>query len=190
MEHAFAFRWYDATVIKQRKKTDHRTSEEGIARMEREMRRKDRAISESEALELLGRGQYGVLATVGEEGEPYAVPLSYVFRAGKIYFHCAPVGRKIDNLRHQPKVGFTVVGKVAPVFEHSFSTNYESVMVFGTASEVTDKNEKCAALRALAEKYLPEHLDKADAYIEQSLPNVVVYAIEIERTSGKARRAK
>jgi nitroimidazol reductase NimA-like FMN-containing flavoprotein (pyridoxamine 5'-phosphate oxidase superfamily) len=154
------------------------------------MRRKDRAVGESEALELLGRGQYGVLATVGEEGEPYAVPLSYVFREGKIYFHSAPAGRKIDNLRYRPRVGFTVVGKAAPVFERGFSTNYESAMISGTASEVVDENEKYAALYALAEKYLPEHLDKADAYIRHAFPDVAVYAIEIERTSGKARRAK
>jgi nitroimidazol reductase NimA-like FMN-containing flavoprotein (pyridoxamine 5'-phosphate oxidase superfamily) len=154
------------------------------------MRRKDRAIAESEAFELLGRGKYGVLATVGEEGEPYAVPLSYVFRGGKIYFHSAPAGRKIDHLRSRPKVGFTVVGEVAPVFENGFSTNYESAMVFGTASEVADEKEKYAALYALAEKYLPEHLDKADAYIKRAFPGVTVYAIEIERTSGKARRTK
>jgi nitroimidazol reductase NimA-like FMN-containing flavoprotein (pyridoxamine 5'-phosphate oxidase superfamily) len=158
--------------------------------MERGMRRKDRAIGEREALELLGRGRYGVLATVGEEGEPYAVPLSYVFREGKLYFHCAPTGRKIDNLRYRSRVGFTVVGKVEPVFENNFSTNYESAMVSGTASEVADEKEKYAALYALAEKYLPEHLDKADAYIKRAFPDVAVYAIEIERTSGKARRTK
>jgi nitroimidazol reductase NimA-like FMN-containing flavoprotein (pyridoxamine 5'-phosphate oxidase superfamily) len=158
--------------------------------MERGMRRKDRAVGESETLELLGRGQYGVLATVGEEGAPYAVPLSYVFHEGKIYFHCAPTGRKIDNLRYQPKVGFTVVGKVEAVFENNFSSHYESAMVFGTASEVVVEKEKHAALHRLAEKYLPAHLDKADAYIERAFPDVAVYAIEIERTSGKARRAK
>jgi nitroimidazol reductase NimA-like FMN-containing flavoprotein (pyridoxamine 5'-phosphate oxidase superfamily) len=157
---------------------------------QRETRRKDRIISEGETLEVLGRGQYGILASVGKEGDPYAVPLSYVFREGKIYFHCATTGRKIDNLRFQPRIGFTVVGKTEPVFEHGFSTHYESAMISGTANEVADKNEKYAALRALAEKYLPEYLDKADAYIEHAFPNVAVYAIEIERLSGKARRAK
>ncbi|MDR1276071.1 MAG: pyridoxamine 5'-phosphate oxidase family protein [Candidatus Accumulibacter sp.] len=158
--------------------------------MEHELRRKDRAVGHDECLELLARGAYGVLATLGEDGEPYPVPLSYVFLGGKIYFHCARQGRKLDNIRACPRVGFTVVGHVQPVFENNFSTLYESVIVFGQASEVTDSDEKYAALYALAEKYLPEHIGKADDYIKRSFPSVAVFAVVPERMSGKARRGQ
>ncbi len=59
----------------------------------REMRRKDRETSEEEACQLLAAGEYGVLSTVGADGEPYGVPLSYVYRDGEIFFHSAPEGR-------------------------------------------------------------------------------------------------
>jgi nitroimidazol reductase NimA-like FMN-containing flavoprotein (pyridoxamine 5'-phosphate oxidase superfamily) len=158
--------------------------------MTREMRRKDRAIGQEECLEILARGAYGILATVGEDGEPYPVPLSYVFIEGKIYFHCATKGRKLDNLHACPRAGFTVVGEVQPLFENNFSTVYESVIVFGKVAEVSGADEKYTALYALAEKYLPEHIEKADEYIKRSFSNVAVYSIELERMSGKARRAK
>ncbi|MDR1368127.1 MAG: pyridoxamine 5'-phosphate oxidase family protein [Candidatus Accumulibacter sp.] len=155
-----------------------------------EPRRKDRRVGQDECLEILARGAHGVLATVGEDGEPYPVPLSYVFLDGKIYFHCARKGRKIDNLRVCSRVGFTVVGRVQPLFEENFSTQYESVIVFGQAGEVTGEGEKYTALYALAEKYLPEHIGKADDYIKRAFSQVAVYTVVPERMSGKARHSK
>jgi hypothetical protein len=55
----------------------------------RELRRKDRAMDNDEALELIQAGEYGFLATAGEDGQPYGVPLNYVFQKNSIYFHSA-----------------------------------------------------------------------------------------------------
>jgi cytidylate kinase len=153
------------------------------------MRRKDRAIPLPEALDLLVRGQYGVLSLV-DGGVPYAVPLSYVLLDGVVYFHCARQGRKIDAMRGNPTVCFTVVGAVEPVYRGDFSTYYESAMVFGRVVPVGDDEEKRRALLALAEKYLPDHRDKADGDIRRSNERTAVYRISLDLISGKSKRKK
>ena len=76
----------------------------------REMRRKDRQLDSADTLEILKNGEYGVLATVTEDGNPYGVPMSYAFdeESHVIYMHCsAEGGQKTDNLRLHPEVCFT-----------------------------------------------------------------------------------
>ena len=75
----------------------------------REMRRKDRKLDSADTLEILKNGEYGVLATVTEDGGPYGVPMSYAFDEERhvIYMHCsAEGGQKTDNLRLHPEVCF------------------------------------------------------------------------------------
>lgn len=156
----------------------------------RAMRRKDRAMPEQAAQALLASGEYGVLATVGEDGLPYGVPLSYVLWQGRIYFHCAQEGRKVDNLAFCPQVSFTVVGQTQPVYAKNFTTWYESVMAFGTVERVVDEDEKFQALYALAQKYLPDHLDKAEGDIRHSLARTAVYRLTIAQLSGKAKQPR
>lgn len=154
------------------------------------IRRKDRAISEEECQAILKKGEFCVLATVNGECWPYAVPLSYVYLNGKLYFHCAPEGHKVSNMRANARCSAAVVGATQPVFAKNFTTYYESVILFGRIAELVEQSEKIQILRALAEKYLPEHMDKANDYISASLPRTAVYAITIERMTGKAKRAK
>lgn len=63
----------------------------------REMRLKDRMLTEEEAMDVVRKGEYGVLSTVGEDGKPYAVPLSYVLDEEKkvIYSHGTAAGGQI-----------------------------------------------------------------------------------------------
>ena len=68
-----------------------------------EMRRKKQALSPAACDAILQAGTSGVLALAGADGQPYAVPLSYVYHEGKIYFHCAKAGHKLDLLDQNPK---------------------------------------------------------------------------------------
>ena len=80
--------------------------------MNHEMRRSDWRLAEDEAKQILVQGEYGILSTIGEDGFPYGVPLSYAYDGEKIYFHCAAdVGHKLENLDFSNKACFTVVGK-------------------------------------------------------------------------------
>lgn len=158
--------------------------------MFREMRRKDRAILPKQAEICLESGEYGVLSTVGADGQPYATPLSFVMIGDALYFHCAQEGQKLDNIAFESRVCFCVVGRTQPVYEQNFSTYFESVIVYGKAGAVTEADEKASVLTALAKKYLPRHMDKAPGDIAKSLGRTAVYKITIEHMTGKAKRNK
>ena len=78
----------------------------------REMRRRDRQLTEAETMEIIQRGEYGVLCTVTPEGLPCGVPISYARDEGSntIYFHgTIQEGQKTDNLAHQSQACMTIV---------------------------------------------------------------------------------
>ena len=154
--------------------------------MSRELRRKEKQISEQETLELLKNGTEGVLATMGADGYPYAVPLNYACHDGDIYFHCAKTGHKIDNLTHHEKVSFCVVTD-AEIIPEKFSTRFKSVIVFGTASEVFE-DEKEAGLLALVKRYSSEYLEEGKKYITSDMHKTKVFKIKIEQMTGKVSR--
>ena len=150
------------------------------------MRRKDREIDLQEAVGILETAEYGVLSTVGEDGQPYGIPLSYVYKEDAIYFHCAVAGQSLDNIAINSKVSFCVVG-TTKVLPETFGTLYESVVVFGNAGEIHD-TERHSALVWLLEKYCSEFIKEGHHYIEAENHRTKVVKIEISHISGKARR--
>lgn len=155
------------------------------------MRRKDRELQECEVVEILNKCEYGVLACLNANSDPYATPLSYVLHDNSIYFHCAYKGHKLNNIMEQPKVSFAVVGNVERIYYpgDGFSTLYESAIVFGKASIVEDEQEKTLALKVLTEKYF-EGNENIDFHIKADLSRTCVVKISIEHKSGKANRKK
>ena len=151
------------------------------------MRRKDREISKQEAIEIFDKSEYGVLSTVDNSGQPYGVPLSYVYKDNAIYFHCAVDGQKLDNIANNSKVSFCVVGNTT-VLPETFGTLYESAVVSGIASEVHN-DERHQALVWLLEKYCSDFLAGGLQYIELKNKVTKVIKIEISQLSGKARRS-
>ena len=103
----------------------------------RDIRRSDRALTEEQAREILTRAEHGVLATVGTDGWPYAVPVNHVLAGDVLYIHCAQEGHKLENIAHEERVSFCAVAS-ARVLPASLSTLYESAIVFGRAAVVTD----------------------------------------------------
>lgn len=129
------------------------------------VRRRDREIGTHQAIELLLNCEYGVLSTVGQDSQPYGIPLNYVYEGNSIYFHSALTGHKIENIENNPKVSFCVVGKIK-VLPEQFSTEYESAVAFGVASEILG-SERNKALMLLLEKYAPDLIEEGKQYIEQ-----------------------
>ncbi|MBL4938289.1 pyridoxamine 5'-phosphate oxidase family protein [Clostridium sp. YIM B02515] len=154
--------------------------------MFKEMRKSQREIFNEDINSILKNGEYGVLATVGENGYPSATPLSYVYLNNAVYFHCAVEGSKLDNIKYNNKVSFNVVGKTK-VLAEQFSTEYESVIIFGHAFE-TAGDEKKDALMAIADKYSPDFKKEGLAYIDRAINKTCVVKIEIDKITGKARR--
>ena len=79
--------------------------------MFREMKRKKQELPQEDVTRILQEGTCGVLVVSGDNDYPYAVPLSYVYDSGKIYFHCATSGHKLDGIRKNNKVSFCVISQ-------------------------------------------------------------------------------
>ena len=105
--------------------------------MFRQMRRIRQQLSPERVEEILARGSAGTLAVLGDEGYPYAVPLSYVYHGGRLYFHCAKAGHKLDAIRACDKVSFCVMDEGFRK-EGEWALNITSVVVFGRIRFVTD----------------------------------------------------
>jgi uncharacterized protein len=154
--------------------------------MYREMRRKDRQMLDADALNILKKGEYGMLATSDKQNLPYVVPMSYVYVDNCIYLHCATEGQKLDNIVENPKVSFCVVGDTK-VIPEDFGTAFESVILFGTAEIVQDMEEKLKGLRALVVKYSIDFKVQGEEYIKKDFNLTRVIKINIEHMTGKQR---
>lgn len=153
--------------------------------MDKEMRRKDRILNHASALSLLDTGEYGVLSTVGENDQPYGIPVNYTVIGHTIFIHSAPEGHKLDNIKTNSKVSFCVVGKTE-LLPDQFAIKYKSVIVFGRASIVDDKNKR-DALISLVAKYAPEYIDTGGKYIDNLINKTVVIQVSIDQITGKSR---
>ena len=155
--------------------------------MLKEMRKKDRQLSGNESIEILLKGEYGILSTIGADDYPYAVPVNYVVVNGMIYIHgTCESGQKTENIQKNPKVCFTVVGDTE-VLPSKFSEKYESVVVLGTA-ELSNESDKMIALEEFINKYSSEYKESGMKYIQAAKDKVSIYKISIDKITGKARR--
>lgn len=151
----------------------------------REMRRKKQLLSEELSLEVLRRGTNGVLAVSGDEGYPYAVPVSYVYDDGKIYIHGAKTGHKIDAVKNNEKVSFCVVDQ-DEIHPEGITTYFRSVIAFGRARISDDAAEMRHACELLAAKYCSALTkERVDYEIEREWPALAVIVVEIDCLTGK-----
>lgn len=155
--------------------------------MFREMRRKKQLLSQAETIEILQTCTSGVLAVSGDEGYPYAVPLSYAYEDGKLYFHMAKDGHKLDGIVRNDKVSFCVIQQ-DQVMPQTFTTHYRSAIVFGQARILTEDTDKRHALECLAQKYSPDLPEQGQAEIEMDWNRVLAVELVIEHMSGKAAK--
>ena len=150
------------------------------------MRRLDRQISEVEAYEILHKGEYGFLAICTSYNGGYGIPLNYAFINNEIYFHCASEGSKLNFIRNNNRVSFCVVGHTE-LLPSKFSTRYESVIVFGTITEVNDE-EKRKGLMYLVEKYSGKYIPEGIETINHNFNAVTVLKLSITSLTGKSRK--
>ena len=127
------------------------------------------------------------------DGIPYSVPLSLARTDEKtFYFHCATEGKKLDILRQKPHVCLTAVSKCKPTVgpkDGSFTLEFKSAIAFGKAEIVADDNEKREALRAICQRFLPNHMDAFDAAVARSMSRTAVVRITLtEPPVGKRKQ--
>jgi len=151
-----------------------------------DLRRKDRAMSLSEAKTFLEEQMVGRLAlTVNDR--PYIVPLNYLYLDGKICFHSARYGQKISFLRQNHNVCFEVdrvFGFTKGGEDCSYAPLYKSVIAYGKATIVKEETERLKILSKLVQKYYDS---KPDSFTAEMLEKTLVIAIEITKMTGKQR---
>lgn len=153
--------------------------------MFREMRRKKQALTAQETAAVLLRGTSGVLALLGDGGYPYAVPLSYVYHDGHIYFHCAGAGHKLDAIRQDPRASFCVIDRDEIVPEE-YTTYFRSVIAFGTIRILEDEQEARSAIEQLAVKYAPgDTAQGRRAAIDRDWAPLCMLDMTVEHLTGK-----
>ena len=153
--------------------------------MFREIRLKDRVVTDEKAVEIIINGSYGVLSTIGEDGYPYGVPLNYTYSDNCICFHCAQEGHKLENIDFNNKVSFCVVTR-SDVLSNEFDTDYESAIAFGKATVITDDSEKKDILLSVLNKYSADYLKAGSNYMKKHWDDTKVIKMKIEHLSGKA----
>ena len=152
--------------------------------MYKQLRREDKKMDADRAGRVLASQGYGVLSTCGKAGDPYGIPLHYVYENDSIYFHCAGEGQKWEYMMNDNRVSFCVTGDYH-IEPDRLTTVYESVIVRGKAAEVSGE-EKKNALRAMLRKYAPDNLAAGEIHIADKIQNVKVMKIIVEHMTGKA----
>lgn len=152
------------------------------------VRRQDRLLDESCALKLLRTAEWGVLSMIGEDNAPYGLPLNYVWDGNNtLYIHCAPEGRKLRCLDHEPRISFCIVGRVN-LLPSRFTTEYESIVLTGIASRHLGDEEKKHALELLLDKLSPKDKAVGMKYAAASFHRVEILRLEITSWTGKRKQ--
>ncbi|HEY3887951.1 MAG TPA: pyridoxamine 5'-phosphate oxidase family protein [Caulobacteraceae bacterium] len=153
------------------------------------VRRPDKLMDDTQAHALLARGFAGRLGTADAAGQPYVIPLLYIWEGTEIWVHnTAARGHLRANVEANDRVCFEV-DEAGPVFaygrfECDTAVAYESVVVFGRIRIVADRQAKQGFCEALMAKYGPADTDRPAGFFPR-LAQITVYAISVERITGK-----
>ena len=150
----------------------------------REMRRKRQQLSEEESISILRKSTAGTLALLGDNDYPYAVPISYVYADGRLYFHSALSGHKVDAIRKCDKASFCVIAQ-DEVHPEKYTTFFRSVIVFGRIHIIEDEAEKLATARMLGNRYNPNQEEALQKELESGLSRMLMIRFDIEHLTGK-----
>ena len=154
--------------------------------MFRAMRRFKQQLSQEECEQILKEATSGVLAVYGDDGYPYTVPVSHVYADGKIYFHGAKEGHKIDSLRRNEKVSFCVIAQ-DDVMAKERTTAFLSVIAFGRAKIVDDEQGLRRIAGLVGEKYSRDYPELCQQEIDEVVAGSRMLCVEIsvEHMTGK-----
>ena len=150
----------------------------------RPMRRNGQQLSEEESVDILKNATSGTLALIGDNGFPYAVPISYAYNNGKLYFHSAPTGHKIDAIKQCNKASFCIIAQ-DNVLPEKYTTEYRSVIAFGNVYIVDNEEEKLFAARLIGNKYYPNHNETLQNELEKGFARMLIIGFDIVHLTGK-----
>jgi hypothetical protein len=142
------------------------------------MRRYKQELSREECVEILKNEPRGILSVLGDDGYPYGIPMSHWYneKDGKIYFHGAKAGHKIDAIQNCDKVSFCVYDQ-GYRNEGEWALNIRSVTVFGRIRKVEDPEKMWEICSNLGRKFTDD-----EAYLEKELTTYISKVLCLELT--------
>lgn len=153
--------------------------------MFRKMRRFKQQISNDECTAVLKTEKRGVLSVIAENGYPYGIPMNHYFceQDGKLYFHGAKEGNKIDAIKNCNKVCYTVYD-TGYRKDNEWALNVKSVIVFGKITLVTDEAKAKEICTELCRKFTDDN-DYLQNELKNALPRVQCLELTPEHITGK-----
>jgi uncharacterized protein len=124
------------------------------------------------------------------DGQPFVIPTGYARAGDKLYIHGSQASRMLRNLANGIDACVTVTivdGLVLARSAFHHSMNYRSVLVFGRATPVEDREEKLKALLALSEHFVPGRWNDVREPTEEELIQTTVLCLPLEEASAKIR---
>jgi len=141
-------------------------------------------MTKNEMETLLAKALVGRLGTCNRD-EPYVIPICFLHIRDKIYFHSRPQGKKLTNMKANPRVCFQVddYDLVPSPRPCDFTMHYRSVIAFGRVRFLTDLKDKMKALKAMLDKYDTAHSE--EPIDEATAERVAIGEIVVEEMSGR-----
>ena len=153
--------------------------------MFRPMRRIRQQVSPEECIRVLREGKRGILSLHGEDGYPYGIPMDHWYNPedGKLYFHGAKSGHKLDAAAKDNRVSYCVLD-AGYRREGEWALNITSVVVFGRLTPVADAEKARMICENLCRKFTDDE-DYIRRELENALPRVQCLELEIDHMTGK-----
>ena len=154
--------------------------------MFRQMRRIKQQLSEEECTEVLNNEKRGVLSVIGDNGYPYGIPLNFFYSESnkRIYFHGAKVGYKIDSIKKNDKVSFTVFEEGIPAKDKR-GLNVRSIIAFGRIKIVKDRDKTLDICRHISRQFSFADNEFIEDEIKKFANSVTCLELIPEHISGK-----
>ena len=149
----------------------------------RKMRRFKQQLSQENCIKILQQEPRGVLSVLGEDGYPYGMPLDHFYYEGKLYFHCAKSGHKLDAIKKYDKVSYCVMDKGYKK-PGEWALNIKSVIVFGHIKVVEDHEKVLQICTMLAHKFTDDE-DYIANEIKHAGPAVICLELTPDAITGK-----
>ncbi len=152
------------------------------------MRRTDKEITNRREIDtILSKATVCRIGLV-DNSVAYVVPLNFGYRNNCLYFHSAPIGKKIELITQNNIVCFEV--DINHELKNSgipckWSSKYASVIGYGKASFITGSAQKKDALNIIIDHYSSE---TSGNFPEKNLREVIIIKIEITQITGKKSR--
>lgn len=152
--------------------------------MDKKMRRFKQQLTNEESIEILRSATSGVLCLCGDDMQPYGVPLSHVYDNGRLYFHSALNGFKVDLIRQNCNVSYTVIAK-DEIHPERYTTYFQSVIAFGKIRIIENEEEKHSILEILGRRCNSNDPNGLTEEIKNGFARCLALEMRIERLTGK-----